>query len=243
MAGVRDHEFEALAKTLTEDALVLRLKSNEHDFVERKPKGQRGDWLQSAVAFANSAPIGWPAVLFVGVDDRGVPQCQTTNELGVLIQSVTDTLERAYPAIYRLIVPLNIQGEGCCLAVVVPGSPMRPHFAGQAYIRLGDQTRIASDTQFDSLVAARTSKAWEILKWIGKEVSVSNVFHSSATVGYGEIPVQGRFVVASCNVHFVTLREMAASDMETLKSYRLGSLELGFDHPHNRLLIYRYLDR
>jgi predicted HTH transcriptional regulator len=55
-------------ETLTDEALLLKLRNSEHDFVERKPRGQKGDWLQAAVAFANSAPIGWPAVLFVGVD-------------------------------------------------------------------------------------------------------------------------------------------------------------------------------
>ena len=53
--------WHELAKSLTEETLLLRLKGNEHDFVERKPRGQKGDWLQVAVAFANSAPIGWPA--------------------------------------------------------------------------------------------------------------------------------------------------------------------------------------
>src|SRR5216683_2393750 len=69
-----DQNWKTLTESLTYDALVLRLKSQEHDFVERKPRNQKGDWLQAAVAFANSAPIGWPAVLFVGVDDAGTPQ-------------------------------------------------------------------------------------------------------------------------------------------------------------------------
>jgi len=38
-----DVEGHALTEWLTEDALILRLKSNEHDFVERKPlKADRG---------------------------------------------------------------------------------------------------------------------------------------------------------------------------------------------------------
>src|SRR5260370_19228688 len=53
-----------LAESLTEESLILRLRSTEHDFVERKPRSAKGDWLQAAVAFANSAPIGWPAVVF-----------------------------------------------------------------------------------------------------------------------------------------------------------------------------------
>lgn len=67
-------EIANLAEVLSEKRLLHLLRSTEHDFVERKPKGRLGDWLQTAVAFANSAPIGFPPVLFVGVDDSGTQQ-------------------------------------------------------------------------------------------------------------------------------------------------------------------------
>jgi hypothetical protein len=49
-----------LAASLTEEALILRLPSSELDFVERKSRSDKGAWLQTAVAFANSVPIGCP---------------------------------------------------------------------------------------------------------------------------------------------------------------------------------------
>ena len=94
-----------LIESLTEEALVLRVRSTEHDFVERKSRGDRGAWLQTAVAFANSAPIGWPAILFVGVDDDGNPQ-QNADKLEDLMKSVSGILDQAYPAIFRHIIPL-----------------------------------------------------------------------------------------------------------------------------------------
>ena len=54
---------------LTDEELLLRLNNPEDSYVERKPLKQEGDWLQTAVAFANSTPINYPAVLFVGVND------------------------------------------------------------------------------------------------------------------------------------------------------------------------------
>jgi predicted HTH transcriptional regulator len=99
---------------LTEEALILRLQSTEHDFVERKSRSDQGGWLQSAVAFANSTPVGWPAVLFVGVDDDGKPQL-APEKLEDLEKSVSDVLEQAYPAIYRHVIPLQwADGLSCC---------------------------------------------------------------------------------------------------------------------------------
>jgi hypothetical protein len=46
-------------------------RTNEHGFVERKSRSDKRDWLQTAVAFANSAPIGWPAIPLLGVEDDG----------------------------------------------------------------------------------------------------------------------------------------------------------------------------
>lgn len=156
-----------LAESLSEASLLERLRSTEHDFVERKPLRQHGEWLQVAVAFANSAPIGWPAVLFVGVDDAGMPQ-ESQHKLGSLLKSISDTLDRAYPPIYRHVVPL-VQDDRACVAVVIPGSAERPHFAGKAYVRKADMIQEASEGQFDALVADRLSAVREIRKHLKSE--------------------------------------------------------------------------
>src|SRR5205814_2031279 len=137
-------DWRLVTESLTEDALKLRLKSNEHDFVERKPRNQKGEWHQAAVAFANSAPIGWPAVLYVGVDNEGLPQYKA-DQVEAAIQSISSVLDSGYPAIYRYVVPLAMPNDGLCIAVVIPGSPTRPHFAGQSYVRVGDATKVASE--------------------------------------------------------------------------------------------------
>lgn len=225
----------ATTAMLTEEALILRLRSAEHDFVERKSRSDKGDWLQSAVAFANSAPIGWPAVLFVGVDDDGKPQ-QGPEKLEDLAKSVGDTLDRAYPAIYRHVVPMHLEGGGACLAVVIPGSELRPHFAGKSYIRDGPQTKEASESQFARLIAERQSKAQLILEWKGKPITLETIRNRGTHLSSS---ASGFATVDDCNQFFVTVR-FGAGTFGSQYSYRsipLEWVELSRDHERNQLKI------
>jgi predicted HTH transcriptional regulator len=53
-----------------EQELIIRLKSEEDNFVERKPDGvKRGEIRETIVAFANSLSEGQTGVLFIGVRD------------------------------------------------------------------------------------------------------------------------------------------------------------------------------
>jgi hypothetical protein len=218
----------AIAATLTEEALILRLRSTEHDFVERKSQSDKGGWLQTAVAFANSTPIGWPAILFVGVDNEGNPQ-QGKERLEDLAKSVSGVLDQAYPAIYRHIVPLHLE-NGACLAVVIPGSEARPHFAGKSYVRDGPQTKEASESQFDRLIAERQSKVRELLRWKGKTITFETIrgrgSHMGPTRAYS-CPT-----LAECDQFCVAI---AGKDFR--RSIPLGSVEISFDHERDQLKI------
>jgi len=189
-----------LTESLTEDALIVRLRSTEHDFVERKSRTDKSGWIQAAVAFANSAPIGWPAILFVGVDDDGKPQ-QSADKLEDLMKSVSDILDRAYPSIYRHVLPVHL-ADGACLAIVVPGSESRPHFAGRSYIRSGPQSKEASEGQLDELIAQRQSKVREILKWKGLAVWVDEP--QRLADGNFSPSLSGATLI-DCNLFYVTV--------------------------------------
>ena len=79
--------------------LIAKLAAVEDQFVERKAANARGDWLRTTVAFANSTPIGSPAVLFIGVSDTGEITEGTNVENA--IKSYSDTIANgAYPPIY-----------------------------------------------------------------------------------------------------------------------------------------------
>ena len=131
----------------------------------RKSIGDQKDWLKTAVAFANTAPVGYAAIMFVGVKDDG--EIEGTANLDKLQRTLSEKLGEAYPAIFYLTRILK-HGEKQFLAVLIPGSEYRPHFAGKAFVRDGSQTITASPEQFARLIAERNSKAYEILKWRGK---------------------------------------------------------------------------
>jgi hypothetical protein len=51
---------------MSDDMLLSRLRNEEDHFIERKTTSDLNDCVKTVVAFANSAPIGMPCVLYVG---------------------------------------------------------------------------------------------------------------------------------------------------------------------------------
>lgn len=108
------------------------------------------------MAFANSAPIAYPCVLYIGVRDSGVIEDKQLN-----LDSVQKTLNRmlqdACPRVAYL-PKIITDGQKQALAVIVPGSILRPHFAGPSYVRMGSETFEASASQMETLIASRTGE-------------------------------------------------------------------------------------
>jgi predicted HTH transcriptional regulator len=172
------HEPEGRLMVLERDRLptdeeLLGLVSNGEDqTTERKAQRQTKHTLRTLIAFANSTPVGYPAVLFIGVADDGQIEGMSDSELDSAQKNLRREAENAYPPIPYF--PRIVNGPtGKFLAVVVPGSPDRPHFAGASYIRQGSESVEASSSQFQALLAERSSKVYEIRKWIGKDISFS----------------------------------------------------------------------
>ena len=181
---------------LTEEELLLRFGNTEDNFVERKSISDWKDWLKTVVAFANSCPIGFPGLLFIGVNDDGT--VQRLNEpvgLEKLQKSLAEKINEAWPPIYFLPKILRKEDREF-LVVLVPGSPQRPHFAGQSYVRVGPETRRVSEDQFDNLILQRSSKGRELVKMIGKQI---------AWEMFGRQGGGAQAVVADCNQFFITL--------------------------------------
>ena len=132
---------------LSDADLFLKLKNFEDHFVERKTHGDSKDWLKAVVGFANSVPIGYPAVLFIGVKDNG--DIEEGVNLDALQKTLGKKLDDAYPPIYYMSKVLSASGRQF-LAVIVPGSENRPHFAGPSYIRSGSETKVASQRNIDT---------------------------------------------------------------------------------------------
>jgi hypothetical protein len=160
-----------LTVDLNDAELLARMKNFEDHLVERKTIGDQKDWRKTVVAFANSAPVGLPAVLYIGVRDNGEIETPQQN-----LDSTQRTFNRLMQDVYPRVsyVPKIVTENGLqALAVIIPGSELRPHFAGLSYVRRGSETFEASEEQFAELVAQRLSKTRILSQWLGKDITVA----------------------------------------------------------------------
>jgi hypothetical protein len=95
------------------------------------------------------------------------------------------------------------------LAVVVPLSPLRPHFLGPAYRRgPGPATIPASQQEIDECIAYRNSKVRYILERKGEIVLVQQRRNSRLhAVG----TLNGEHEILDCNEHFATLKKVSST--------------------------------
>lgn len=230
---------------LTDDDLLLRLADTEDSFIERKTQNDLGDCLKTAVAFANSTPVGYPAIMFVGVKDTGEVEGVTNPDK--VQRSVSERIAKAYPPIYTLTRVLAKDGKSF-LAVVIPGSENRPHFAGPAYIRDGSKSVPSSEDQFRTLIAQRNDKARMILQWQGKDITleIEYMSHFAGMEKFGtwvkETTVTAiTAVILDCNPFYVTFQGKTDSSIvpEHPFSCPLSPLEISFDHKNERLMLSR----
>src|ERR1700678_1172444 len=123
---------------LTDEELALRIISTEDGFVERKTVGDYKRWIPAFVAFANSAPIGFSCVLFIGVRDNGIIESNVGVES--LQRSFSEKTAEVFPPVPYSSKVFSREGREC-FAVIVEGSLNRPHYAGLPYIRIGTESR------------------------------------------------------------------------------------------------------
>jgi hypothetical protein len=210
--------------SLSDADLLARLKNFEDHFVERKTSGdKKRDWLKTVVAFANSAPNGYPCVLYLGVKDDG--EIEPQSNLDSLQKSFNQEMKNAYPPVPYLTKTVN-DGERQALAVIVLGSELRPHFAGLAYVRKGSESINASEQQFEELIAKRNSKAARILQWKDKNITVFVRTENS------EIPWSNSTTLVDCDQFYVTIQQVPH---EPASSFPLSRVEINFDNLRKRL--------
>jgi schlafen family protein len=205
-----------LLVSISDQDLISKLTDTEDHFTERKSVSDKGGWLQTAVAFANSCPIGYPAVLYVGVDSHGVVQRRDRPiNIEDLQKSISGVIGNAWPPIY--ILPRTLKKDEIeFVAVLVPGSPHRPHFYGKSYVRIGPETREASEKQFEDLIAERTSKVYALRKLIGKKI----LWQSFSPFAGG---AEG--ILEDCNQFFVTI-----DGGPYKRSFPIDWIDISFDH-------------
>jgi predicted HTH transcriptional regulator len=185
---------------LTDVDILARLVATEDGTAERKTFSDNRDWIKAAVAFSNSLENDQPGVLFVGVFNDGRIQDQGTTNFEELQKRISGELSNIYPPIYPTILVREKEGKRF-IAVIVYGSPERPHFAGKSYIRDGTQTKEASETNIQEFIARRNSNVAEILKWRNKAVTLHILHPPEAALRVGRVATVRSLTVHDCNPH------------------------------------------
>ncbi len=216
---------ELMVKMSDED-LLARLRNFEDNFVERKTVSDLNDCVKTVIAFANSAPIGMPCVLYLGQKD-GREIEEKPIDFDSIQKSVNTKLKSIYPRV-PYIAKVITDGTKQVLAVIVPGSELRPHFAGPSFIRVGSESIEASQQQLDNLIAQRSSKTYRISQYIGGQVSIRFKFiYGNGTFSFS---LQMMHLV-DCNEAWVTLM---LNDTD-FRSFPLAAVELSYDHKTKQL--------
>jgi hypothetical protein len=203
-----------------------RLSDPEDGLTERKPEaaGER-DFKETLVAFANSVPDGSEGVLFVGVGDKPgeILGCKG-------IESLQKTITRlcaneCYPPVQHTCEASNIDGKAV-LAVIVPYSANRPHFAGHAFRRVGAQNIKADERAYLDFIASRSSVGARVLENRGKVVQVRSYGKRIGdprpqAPSYSE---GGKFLLEVCDPHAVTLQDITSGKrvIEQLENFSVS---------------------
>lgn len=209
---------------LSDQDILTRLNNFEDPFTERKVESDIKDILKTAVAFANSLPIGSPGIIFVPVKDDGT--IQEDKDLDKLQKTITKKMNAAYPPIPNMYKIINSNNKQA-IAVIIWGSDQRPHFSGPSYVRRGSESMKASEEQFQNLIDQRQSKTYEIHKWIDREVIIESRYNTGGSVSSSV--KEGTLI--NCNNFYLTIKTKKGE----LNSYPLNRVTISFDHIKNTL--------
>lgn len=223
------------------EELIQRLLSKEDGFTERKPEGAGArDFKETLVAFANSVPEDKTAILYIGVSNDGKPLgVQNPDSLQKTIRKICE--KDCYPPIKFQSQVINSEGKDI-LAVTIPFSSNRPHFAGPGYIRRGSENVVVSEEMFQELIDSRTNKVAEILKWKNKIVTVAV---QGKLLGSPLYPIDKQYrgiykthecEILECNSHYVKMKDFSGSYAQDVNE-PLSYIKLNYDEKKGRLML------
>jgi hypothetical protein len=208
--------------------LVALLADSEGHFLERKKSYHTESVKEALVAFANSVPEDQQAVLFIGVGPDGkVVGVENADKCQRDVSNLAR--ESCYPPVPCKPTVIKV-GSHEVVAVVVYFSKERPHFAAHAFVRIGSQTKKASASMYDDMIASRNDKARRILHdknqlvttvWKSKgNPGLKWLIHSVSSSGRHPIPPENSMEseetkecrVESCDAHCVRFFELETGD-------------------------------
>ena len=146
---------------MTPAELLQRLTDDEDHFVERKSNGvSPGEVRRTATAFANQLATDETGILFIGIANNGdIVGVENTDSMQKKVRKACH--DECYPLIEYSSQILEKDGKKL-LAVVIPASSTKPHFAGPAYIRVGSESVKATAELYEQLIASRNEKCGAI---------------------------------------------------------------------------------
>ena len=202
----------------------------EDHLLERKTERDLKDIRRTAVAFANSVRPGHVATILIGeCDDGSVPGITNADKMQ---RDIRQEFEKIYPDIVWRQKPYEKDGK-TCLRIEIEFSGETPHFGDAAWIRKGNESVKASQEMLDKLIAIRSGVARELMKWIGKPITLSWAAGTHASMGINWSSKD--FVIEDVTEFFATFK---ATDSAARRSEALRWLELSWDPGHERPRIY-----
>ena len=165
---------------MDENRLTAKLTQSEDPWVERKESFDEREVRKTLVAFANSLPQGSePAVLFLGASNKGRHPGLLDAD-GTQKQVRAQAVQNSYPSIDVTMKVFIVKvGDATkeILAVIVPPSENKPHFAGVAFVREGSESIRASEAVFKELVASQNDIVRKLQKYQGRKVMLTIMSH------------------------------------------------------------------
>ncbi len=203
----------------------------EDHLLERKTDRDLKDIRRTAIAFANSVRPDHTAMIEVGEGNDGTVTGLANPD--VQQRKIREELDKIYPPIVWRQQLYEKEGK-TCIRIQIDYSGETPHFGDAAWIRQGSETIKASDVMLQKLIALRSSKVRELMKWVGKVVTVS--------WSAGQHGISGpNWTVFPCEVlkvteYFSTFRTSDAG--RAPQSEPNSWLDLSWDDRNNRPQIY-----
>ena len=210
--------------------ILDRLTTFEDHFTERREAPQEHRFRRTIVAFANSVIAEKHGIIYVGVTNKG-EVVGGGGDMKKWQDDITSWANSCYPPIPIVTRSVSYK-DTHFLAVVVPASPSRPHFAGPAYKKAGEGTTVMSEQEIDEWIAYRNSKVRLILESKNKKVTVRIV--PKTGLGAGMFTEGGEHTVVTCNSHFVTLYQ---HQYKRTITHPLSAIDLKMDDEKNQLML------
>jgi hypothetical protein len=173
-------------------------------------------------------------VIYLGVSNDG--SVEGLKGLDSMQRTIRLAAEDCYPAISFQSETLEVEGK-TILAIEVPYSTNRPHFAGPAFVRRGAENVKASDEIFNELITSRLEKPREILKWRDHPVTVvarRKRLGSTQYIGDNRYEERHDCRIEACTAHYVRMQIVSSGAYVTEP---LENISISFDEKRHRVML------